>query len=209
MTDGADWPFGYGYCHCGCGQKTRLAPETHADRGWIKGEPIRYILNHHRVTSWATLPDVFWSRVDKRGPDECWPWTGCRGNFGYGVIGVEGERLYSHRVTYILAYGEIPDGLLVRHLCNNPACCNPTHLALGTDQDNMNDKVRAGRQQRGEEIGISVLTESQVLGIYARCETGDETWVQIAMDYEVNPSTIAGIFHGRTWAWLTGARAMR
>jgi hypothetical protein len=122
---------------------------------------------------------------------------------------VEGKRVYSHRATYILTHGEIPDGLLVRHLCNNPACCNPAHLALGTDWDNMHDKMRAGNQPRGEGIGISVLTELQVLEIYARCETGSETWVQIAADYGVYPSTIASIFHGRTWAWLTGARAMR
>ena len=208
MKISSEWPHGYGQCHCGCGQKTSVAPKNDAKYGWTKGEPQRYVSGHDsRTISWASLPNIFWDRVDRSDPDGCWSYTGTIGNAGYGVISVTGMPIRAHRLAYILTYGEIPDDLLVRHLCNNRICCNHAHLALGTNQDNSDDKMRAGRQTRGEDDGNAVLTEVQVLDIYARCVCG-EAQRTIAKDYSVTQAAVSKIFTGKSWAWLTGAKEM-
>lgn len=97
-----------------------------------------------------------WSRIDKRGPDECWPWRGSVIN-GYGVmsIGLKGSgktlNLLAHRVTKTLQLCRAITPVL-RHSCHNPPCCNPAHLLEGTHADNHADSVAAGRQNP-EHIG--------------------------------------------------------
>lgn len=96
----------------------------------------------------------FWAKVDIKSEEECWEWEGSSNSHGYGTINVGGRignkhgiTLSTHRVAKTLSMGEeIPDGLLVMHTCDNPPCCNPSHLEVGTDQDNMSDKVNKGRQ---------------------------------------------------------------
>jgi len=96
----------------------------------------------------------FWSKVDQSGgPDACWPFNGAKHKFGYGMFQVSTGRCDgAHRVAYRLTYGSIPEGLLIRHHCDNPSCCNPIHLLPGTYADNMQDKVVRGRANppRGE-----------------------------------------------------------
>lgn len=77
----------------------------------------------------------------------CWEWTDYRLPFGYGRIydGATRRMLLTHRVSYELHHGPIPDGLIVRHTCDNPPCVNPDHLELGTRVDNMQDCVQRGR----------------------------------------------------------------
>lgn len=87
------------------------------------------------------------------GPDSCWEYQAARSPRGYGTIGVMGKTRRAHRVAWELANGPIPEGLLVCHHCDNPPCCNPAHLFLGTDKDNVAD-MRAkgrGRALSGEE----------------------------------------------------------
>lgn len=81
------------------------------------------------------------------GPTACWPWTRGRHKAGYGCVS---GRWYAHRLAYEIARGPIPTGLHVLHRCDNPPCCNPAHLFLGTAADNSADKVAKGRQSRGE-----------------------------------------------------------
>jgi hypothetical protein len=90
----------------------------------------------------------FWAKVDKRGPDDCWEWTGAAIAKGYGKISRGprgGGQLAAHRVSWILAKSEIPDGQMVLHRCDNRLCVNPSHLFLGTNTDNMRDMVSKGR----------------------------------------------------------------
>lgn len=88
----------------------------------------------------APLADRLWAKVDERGPDECWPWTGACTPNGYGQInagGRHGKKLQAHRVVYELVVGPIPQGHEIDHLCERKDCCNPSHLEPVTRQDNM------------------------------------------------------------------------
>lgn len=96
----------------------------------------------HPSPSWIRV----WEHVDMSGgPAECWPWTASRMRNGYGHIGVEGRTLAAHRVAYESAMGPIPKGLNVLHHCDNRGCCNPGHLWIGTQRENLLDMIAKGR----------------------------------------------------------------
>lgn len=89
----------------------------------------------------------FWTKVDVRGPDKCWPWTAAiLKSGGYGAFMMPTKKLLrAHRVAWLLTKGEIPEGKSVLHRCDYAACCNPRHLKLGTEKDNTEDRMRRGR----------------------------------------------------------------
>jgi hypothetical protein len=87
----------------------------------------------------------FWSKVARGGAGECWPWIACKTEKGYGHFRFRGKIIRSHRVAYALSAGAISNEIDVLHRCDNPSCCNPSHLFLGTHTDNMRDKVSKGR----------------------------------------------------------------
>lgn len=93
------------------------------------------------------LADRLWKRVDRyTTPHNCWPWQGPKDRNGHGVIGLRsGTSTQAHRLAWELTHGEIPDRMLVLHMCDNACCCNPSHLRLGTQSDNIRDAVNKGR----------------------------------------------------------------
>ena len=97
------------------------------------------------VKGWLTTVADFWSKVDVQGPDDCWLWKQSTDRHGYGQTGHDGLHWSAHRLAWQLSNGPIPDGLFVLHHCDNPPCCNPAHLFLGTQADNMADMVSKGR----------------------------------------------------------------
>lgn len=91
----------------------------------------------------------FFSKIDTRGPMDCWNWVATKNQKGYGRIKVDKMWYSAHRFLWQLVNGPIPRGLLVCHSCDNPSCCNPNHLWLGTHQENMDDMVEKGRSIKG------------------------------------------------------------
>jgi hypothetical protein len=88
----------------------------------------------------------YWARVQRGSRDECWPWMGAFYRDGYGMVALGQRRPgYAHRIAYELTTGSIPAGLVVRHKCDVPRCCNPDHLLLGTQADNLQDARDRGR----------------------------------------------------------------
>lgn len=145
----------------------------------------------------ATI-ERFWSHVDKRGPDECWPWTSSTWH-GYGRCTVQGQSLKPHRVAFYLANGHWPTPSTL-HSCDNPACCNPNHLAEGTQQDNINDMRRRGRERkaRGERASKAKLTAHDVQIIRVLAGVG-LTRKEIAERYNVSNVAISYIVLRRNW----------
>lgn len=105
----------------------------------------------------------FWKKVDKSG--DCWLWTAYKKKGGYGTFNVEGTMITAHRFSWQIHFGGIPEGMNVLHKCDTPACIRPEHLFLGTQQDNIDDMVEKGRQQKGEKHGNAKLDEEIVLCI--------------------------------------------
>jgi hypothetical protein len=108
-------------------------------------------------------PELFWSRVDVKSESECWPWRLRRDGNGYGLFDVgpkcQRKTRLTHRLAYELTNGKIDLGLQVCHSCDNPTCCNPKHLFLGTNADNMRDMRLKGRSV-GRKQGRSGLPRS-------------------------------------------------
>jgi hypothetical protein len=118
-------------------------------------------MNHTKYDKDCTDAMRFWSRVDKRGPDECWLWTGAafrksKRQMGYGRRAGSGPNTYAHRVAYMLAKGPIPKGKLVMHTCDVPLCCNPAHLLIGTNAENAADRVAKGRHLGAKPLPIDI-----------------------------------------------------
>lgn len=143
--------------------------------------------------------DWFWSKVNKSECGQCWEWTGTCSR-KYGVFNIRSRVLQAHRTAYRLSKGEIPDGLQVLHKCDNPPCCNPSHLFLGTFKDNMDDKCAKNRQMgpRGELCALAKLTAADVSQIREVWANGG-TIKGIARERKMSPSAIGQIVRRETW----------
>ncbi len=145
-----------------------------------------------------------------RAANGCWEWTRSTDGKNYGRIGVEsGKAKQISRVSYELFCGPIPKGLFVLHRCDNPLCCNPTHLFLGTNYDNVQDMVRKGRSckgrkmkpehvRHGEDSPSHKLTEEDVKNIRRRAGAGEKQRA-LAAEYHVTPSVICVIVNRKSW----------
>lgn len=148
------------------------------------------------------VEDRLWPRLRKE-ENGCWTWLGAKDWDGYGSLEAMGERR-AHRIAWLLTKGEIPDGLWVLHKCDNPACCNPEHLWLGTAADNNADCKKKGRAHgpRGETSGHARLTEEQVLEIRRRAELEVVTQRQLAKDFGVGYKAICKIVNRQRWCHI-------
>ena len=154
-----------------------------------------------------SLEERFWAKVEKRGDDECWPWTAFKLK-GYGRIGSGGKRgqiKYAHRLSLEFHLGrELTETECACHRCDNPECVNPHHLFVGTHADNMDDawkKKRLGQglsPMRGEANPKAILTAADIPVIRARKASG-ETFREISNDFGTSLEAIKNIVYGKVW----------
>jgi hypothetical protein len=134
---------------------------------------------------------AFWSHVDRRGKDECWRWLGSLDDDGYGRF----RRTGAHRFALSLAKGEIPPGLCALHRCHYRACCNPAHLYAGTQKQNAQDRVAAGRmppiQRRLDADHVRTIRRMAANGV---------SHAQIARWFGVSPQHIRSIVNRNKWS---------
>ncbi len=156
----------------------------------------------------------FWNGVDKKGPNECWEWirgkTSSDPSRAYGLFSANGSVIATHRFSYELHYGPIPNNMLVCHHCDNPPCVNPIHLFLGDERANALDYVAKGRFKmghithpesvpRGERHGMSKLTDVNVLDIRRHSTINRQA---LAKRFGVSISAIKFIRSRQTWKHL-------
>lgn len=131
----------------------------------------------------------------------------CKDEYGYTKIIYKGKQERLHRVIYEMNYGEIPKGMVIRHKCDNPNCCNIDHLEIGTHQDNSNDMVKRGRSVKGRKYPTlrgtnnvkNKLSDNDVKEIYLS-KLG---YRKLSKIYNVSPSSIKNIKKKKLWNWLT------
>lgn len=147
----------------------------------------------------------FFSRVSIGLPDECWPWIGCCFSGGYGRFYSHDKRLKASRVAFLLIYGADPYPSLVLHRCDNPPCCNPDHLFLGTPGDNVRDRDDKGKLvvRRGEDNNNAKLTHAQVIDIRERYAHG-ERGTPLAKEHNIKPTSLFKIIRGESWKHVGG-----
>lgn len=145
----------------------------------------------------APLAERFWRHVIKNGANECWMWNGACDSHGYGIIGSGGAGpiKLSHRLSFELHNGEIPHGACILHQCDNRQCVNPMHLFIGTNLDNVRDKLSKGRHPRGEASPRAKLTEANVRQILL----SGEPPTALAKRFNTDPSNIVNIRKRRSW----------
>lgn len=145
---------------------------------------------------------LFWSKVKTGSKEDCWEWQGALYSNGYGFVRRRKYKkaILAHRYSFFLC-GKLEDlfsSIKVLHKCDNPKCVNPDHLYLGTQQDNMRDKIDRNRQAKGSRQGKSILTEEIVLEIKKLLLTKMPK-IEISKTLNVSPQCVYDIGRDRTW----------
>jgi hypothetical protein len=192
-----------------CGRRVRVKPS--------RARRLRFCSMACRAAAQRLdTPVGFWARVDRSpGPAGCWPWRGRRLD-GPHVSIPWGARaaLGAHVVAFILTYGHVLPGVVIRHRCDHPPCCNPRHLTVGTKADNIRDAQQRGRLctgathwthrqperlARGERAAHAKLTAAQVTMIRTAYAAGGGSLNALALQYGVSKKTVLNIVHRRVW----------
>jgi len=155
-------------------------------------------------TTGESFSGRLWKNISKGGPEDCWPWVGKWTANGYGKISLNGRGVRAHRAVWEDTNGAIPTGrgfhgTVVMHKCDNRACCNPAHLVLGSQSENMKDMAAKGRSKAemfrcGETNPRARLSSVDVASIRASAMSG----AALAREFGCSESTIANIRHRRT-----------
>jgi hypothetical protein len=146
-----------------------------------------------RSIKWPTLEGIVFK-------GDCWIFTGkSKTSSGYGQIHVDGRHWQTHRLSWTLWNGPIPDGQCVLHRCDTPLCVNPVHLFLGTRADNNADRARKGRNApiRGERNPRARVSDAQADEIRALYRQGQLSQREIAALYDIAQVTVSHIVRGK------------
>lgn len=165
---------------------------------------MAYPKNRKSPRTKKTTQERFWDGVVVGQPSECWEWSKFKGATGYGVVRIDSHKtMLAHRYSFVIHKGEIPSDKIVMHSCDNRRCVNPSHLSLGTNQDNMNDRNTKGRQAHGSGHYSAKLTEELIPIIREQIGMGLSPH-EIAGKYGVSHCAINDISAERTWRHVVG-----
>lgn len=156
---------------------------------------------------------AFWEKVDRGGgPDACWNWKRGKRTRGYGAAYHNGRQWPASRLAYALAVGAIPPDMCVCHRCDNPPCCNPAHLFLGTVAENARDRARKGRGKsnitsflrlhpertaRGFQLPHSKVSKEMACAVREMYALGGVTQQDLARRFGVHQAQISRIVLGQ------------
>ncbi len=131
----------------------------------------------------------------------CWEWKFYRVQNGYGQVRFRGKDLGAHKLSWILNRGEIPEGMKVCHHCDNPPCCNPEHLFLGTNKDNSDDAKKKGRlaQLKGSLNGWALMTEEKVTSMRQEWIPYKVSARKLAEKYGLSQTQTERILRNEAW----------
>lgn len=200
-------------CECGGQITTRASSVTggHAKScGCLQREKASKSAADARAAKAETAPSLeerFWSKVKRGALDECWQWTASVRNKdeGYGAFYLNGRHRPATHTAWLLRYGELPaSGQVVCHSCDNPRCCNPDHLFLGTPLENNDDKVAKRRHVYGARVTTAKLTDPQAAEIKRLRPNGRAPRglkAELASRFGVSEHTISDVW-SRRWTHL-------
>lgn len=184
------------HCVCDCGHKRRVnAARLRNGKSQSCGECLLHLPSdmfgdyiRDRIVSAVSL--------DESG---CWLWQHRLDKDGYGRPRVGGRSVRAHVLSYSAFIADVPSGMCVCHKCDTPRCVNPFHLFLGTNQDNLNDKLKKKRQASGEKVNTAKLTAAQVSQIRDEYPSCGLSMKSLGNRYGVSPSTVWNIVNRHSW----------
>lgn len=152
------------------------------------------------------IADRFWAKVEKGKPEDCWDWKAGRTGHNYGIFYINNKIVGAHRVAWAIHNGvdlaDIPHDCIC-HRCDNPPCCNPSHLFSGTHKDNCDDKIQKGRHIRGKKASDlnprRILTASDVREIRFMYSSGKWSKDQLAEEFGVTRYNISHVVYRQSW----------
>jgi hypothetical protein len=153
---------------------------------------------------WRPSPDRFWEKVSFSCElDGCWIWLGKCDKHGYGKFSESSKYILAHQWSYRRAFGDIPEGLILRHTCHNPKCVRPSHLLVGTHFQNSQDMVAAYRHRYGELCSKAKITEVDVRAILLLGREDKVYPKAIADNYGISVRQVSRLLRGTSWRHIT------
>jgi len=157
----------------------------------------------------AEYYNSFWASVDWEGrdaADECWEWKCGKFSQGYGCFHAVGKEWHSHRIAWIYANGDITEDYCVCHHCDNPSCCRPSHLFIGTVADNNKDRANKGRthihnKKQYQDMQAKMARQCRRFNLaeILHIRSSESLGITIADFYQVSPQTISDVRTGKTY----------
>jgi hypothetical protein len=142
----------------------------------------------------------FWHKVDRAGPDDCWLWKGTKPAFGHGQISFGGGPIYAHRFAWEEVNGPIPHGMCALHKCDVPHCVNPSHLFLGTREDNLADMRQKKRGSKPpHKFGMSHNQAKLNDDIVRAIRASNDDQLTLSRRFGIARRTVNSIVNRKTW----------
>ena len=148
-----------------------------------------------------SIEQRFMKKVELIPFHTCWEWIASKHRFGYGWFRYDNKADVAHRVSYLLFKGPIDKHKHVLHSCDNPSCVNPSHLRLGSDQENSRDKLDRNRQAKGVDNG-GKLTNAEVLQLREEHKLTKQSYLALAKKYNISQTAAFFIMNRKTWRHL-------